>query len=58
MRVKIDKEKKIILLRWLKRGYIETMDIPECYEGGNAFLELMKSLPIEDDGKDEDYLNQ
>ena len=49
MRVKIDKEKKIILLRWLKRGYIETMDIPECYEGGNAFEEFMKSLPIEDD---------
>lgn len=49
MRVRIDKEKKIILLRWLKRGYIETMDIPECYEGGNAFLELMKSLSDEED---------
>ncbi|AGB29619.1 hypothetical protein Prede_2355 [Prevotella dentalis DSM 3688] len=49
MRVNIDKEKKIILLKWLKQGYIETMDIPECYEGGNAFEELMKSLPLEDD---------
>lgn len=49
MKVKIDKEKKIILLRWLKQGYIETMDIPECYESGNYFLELMKSIPCEDE---------
>jgi hypothetical protein len=49
MRVKIDKEKKIILLKWLKCGYIETMDIPECYENGNAFEELMKSLPLEEE---------
>ena len=54
MRVKIDKEKKIILLRWLKQGYIETMDIPECYEGGNYFEELMKSLPIEIEDDEEE----
>ena len=49
MRISLDKEKKIILLKWLK-GYINPMDMPELLsDSDNAFLQLMQSLPDEED---------
>lgn len=50
MRISLDKEKKIILLKWLKQGYINPMDMPELLsDRDNAFLQLMQSLPDEED---------
>lgn len=49
MRLPIDRRRKIILLKWLQQGCIETLDLPEAYEGGNLFEELMKSLPDDPD---------
>lgn len=45
MKIAIDRTKRIVLLKWLKQGYINTEDIPEALEGYNYFEELMKSLP-------------
>lgn len=55
MKIQIDREKKIILLKWLKQGYINTLDLPEAYENGNLFLELMKETP--DDEPDGDAVS-
>ena len=48
MKIKIDREKQITILKWLKEGYINTLDLPEAFEGGNLFLELMQSVEDED----------
>lgn len=49
MRLPIDRSKKIALLKWLKQGYIDTLDIPEIINGNNAFTEyLIESGLIED----------
>ena len=29
MKIQIDRKKKILLLKWLQNGFIETNDIPE-----------------------------
>lgn len=42
MRIQLDREKKIILLRWLKQGYIDTLDLPEAYRDGTLFFEYLK----------------
>lgn len=43
MRIPIDREKKLIILKWLKRGYIDTEDCRELNDvRENWFLELMK----------------
>lgn len=44
MRLQIDRARKIILLKWLRQGFIDTLDLPEAYEGGNLFLELLKEI--------------
>ena len=49
MRIQIDKGKKIILLRWLQQGYIETLDLPEAYKDISLFEELLKESGTEDD---------
>lgn len=50
MRIKIDREKRLILLKWLKQGYIYPMDMPELLsDDNNAFLQLMQSLPVADE---------
>ena len=36
MRIELDREKKVVLLRWLKQGFIETGDIEEIENGGIA----------------------
>lgn len=43
MKIQIDRKKKILLLKWLQNGFIETNDIPELNEiRENWFLTLMK----------------
>ena len=50
MRIPIDREKRVILLKWLQQGYIETLDLPEAYSKGNSlFLELLKSTRVVDE---------
>ena len=46
MRIQIDRQKRIILLKWLKNGVINTRDLEELNsQEDNLFLELIKSLP-------------
>ncbi len=53
MTLQINRDRKIVLLKWLRQGFIDTLDLPEAYEGGNLFLELLKeSGKIEDEGDD------
>lgn len=54
MKVKLDYPKKRVLLNWLAKGEINTMDMPELNSNSdNAFLELMKELPnLDDEGKE------
>ncbi len=42
MKLQINRERRLILLKWLKQGYIDTLDMPEAYKGGNLFMELLK----------------
>lgn len=52
MIVKIDREKRIILLKWLKQGFINTLDLPEAYKDSNLFLELLMETGIKEDEKE------
>lgn len=48
MRINIDREKKVIILKWLKKGYIDTEDIKEVNDvRDNWFENLMKELDAE-----------
>lgn len=50
MRIQIDRQKRIILLKWLKNGVINTRDLEELNsKEDNLFLELIKSLPDDED---------
>ena len=42
MVIKLDRAKKIILLKWLQQGYIDTLDLPEAYKDSTLFFELLK----------------
>ena len=42
MRIELDRDKKITLLRWLKQGYIDTADIEEIGNGGDD----MQGIPV------------
>lgn len=54
MRIPITRDIKIKLLKWLKNGYVDTLDIPEIQTtGAQEFLELMKRASVEDDDDDE-----
>lgn len=46
MIVALDRTKKIVLLKWLQQGYIDTLDMPDLYNDGSAFLELMKEASM------------
>ncbi|MFR9527121.1 MAG: hypothetical protein SNI45_03515 [Rikenellaceae bacterium] len=50
MKIPITREIKIKLLKWLKNGCIDTLDIPEIQTtGAQEFLALMQSASIADD---------
>lgn len=57
MRIQLDREKKIILLRWLKQGYIDTMDLPEAYRDGTLFLEFLKESGMIDENDNKTALS-
>lgn len=42
MKLLLDRQKRLTLLKWLKQGYIETLDLPEALQGYNFFEEIMK----------------
>ena len=51
MKIVLSRADKVELLKAIERGELDTLKVPslfQCLEGGNAFLELMKSLPDED----------
>lgn len=51
MKIVLTRTDKIALLQAVEKGELDTWRVPsliQCLEGGNAFLELMKSLPDED----------
>ena len=48
MKIPINRQLKVILLKWLKQGYMNTDDIPELNDSSdNWFLNLMKQADIE-----------
>lgn len=58
MRIQIDRQKRIILLKWLKNGVINTRDLEELNsQEDNLFLELIKSLPDDEDTEPETVKN-
>ena len=48
MEIVIDREKKLVLLKWLKQGYIDTLDLPEAYKEGSLFLDLLQAVCMEE----------
>jgi len=53
MILQIDREKRLILLKWLKQGFIDTLDMPDAYKDGNLFLELLKESSLKEDTYEE-----
>jgi len=49
MILQIDREKRLTLLKWLKQGFIDTLDMPDAYKDGNLFLELLKESSLKED---------
>lgn len=49
MRVPIDRQKRLTLLKWLKQGYIEPMDLPEAYKDSTLFEALLMETGTIDD---------
>lgn len=55
MKIVIDREKQLVLLKWLKQGYIDTMDLPEAYKDSTYFFELMKESCFDGEEKQDDF---
>lgn len=55
MKLAIDRERKLILLRWLKQGYIDTMDLPEAYKDSTYFFELMKESCFDEEERQDGF---
>lgn len=54
MRMKLNRETRIVLLKWLKKGELNTGDLEELNsKEDNLFLELIKSLPDDEDTEPE-----
>lgn len=53
MQIPLDREKKIILLRWLKQGFIDTLDLPEAYRDSALFFELLRESGMIEDSESE-----
>lgn len=49
MKIPLDRTKRIILLKWLKQGFINTIDMPDTMEGYNYFEELMKEIDTQEE---------
>lgn len=56
MKIPIDREKKLILLKWLQKGVINTNDMPELNDAREHwFLDLMKETNIEEE--EQEFIN-
>lgn len=42
----MNRERKLILLKWLKQGFIDSMDLPEAYKDFTMFQELLQETGI------------
>lgn len=48
MKIPINRQMKVILLRWLQQGYMNTDDLPDLNKSrDNWFLDLMKQADAE-----------
>lgn len=48
MKIPINRQMKVILLRWLQQGYMNTDDLPDLNKSrDNWFLDLMKQADTE-----------
>lgn len=48
MKIPINRQMKVILLRWLQQGYMNTDDLPDLNKNrDNWFLDLMKQADAE-----------
>ena len=41
MKIQINRDEKIIILQWLKRGFIETDDLPQLNDVKNKWFEAL-----------------
>ena len=58
MKIPINRQLKVILLKWLKQGYMNTDDIQELNDSSDKwFLNLMKQSDIETSYTAEDLEN-
>lgn len=55
MKIAIDRERKLILLKWLKQGYIDTIDLPEAYKDSTYFFELMKKSCFDKEERQDEF---
>lgn len=46
MILKIDREKRLILLQWLRQGYIDTLDLPDAYKDSSLFYEYLAATSV------------
>lgn len=52
MKIKVDNQMKIALLKAIKTGELDTMDIPALYgQKYDAFMELMQQATARDENK-------
>lgn len=52
MKIQLTRTDKVELLKAIQKGVLDTWKVPslfQCLEGANAFIELMKSLPSDDE---------
>lgn len=49
MKIELNRDRRIILLKWLKQGFIDTKDLPEAYKDYTLFEALM--MEADDDGE-------
>lgn len=52
MIIPLDRQKRLTLLKWLKNGSIDTLDIPEAYKDGTLFMEIIKESSIQAEPQD------
>lgn len=49
MKIPIDREKRVILLKWLQQGYIDPLELPEAYKDANLFQTLLMQTSVKEE---------
>lgn len=57
MKIPIDREKRVILLKWLQQGYIEPLELPEAYKDANLFHTLLMQTSATDEEEEKQEQN-